>query len=64
MALTAVATGAITWVGYAQGWKSGIAIGLAVAMSSTAIVARMLSDSFELHSRSGRQTMGVVLFQD
>lgn len=64
MALTAVATGAITWVGYAQGWKSGIAIGLAVAMSSTAIVARMLSDSFELHSRSGRQTMGVLLFQD
>ncbi len=33
-------------------------------MSSTAIVARMLSDSFELHSRSGRQTMGVLLFQD
>ncbi len=64
MALTAAATCAITWVGYGQGWKSGVAIGLAVAMSSTAIVARMLSDSFELHSRSGRQTMGVLLFQD
>jgi predicted Kef-type K+ transport protein len=35
-----------------------------VAMSSTVIVARMLSDRFELHSRSGRQTMGVLLFQD
>jgi CPA2 family monovalent cation:H+ antiporter-2 len=33
-------------------------------MSSTAIVAKMLSDRFELHSRSGRQTMGVLLFQD
>ena len=64
MALTAVATGAITWFGYGQGWKSGTAIGLAVAMSSTAIVARMLSESFDLHSRSGRQTMGVLLFQD
>lgn len=64
MAMTAIATGLVTWVGYGQGWKSGIAVGLAVAMSSTAIVARMLSESFELHSRSGRQTMGVLLFQD
>ncbi len=64
MALTAAATGFITWMAYGQSWKSGIAIGLAVAMSSTAIVARMLSESFELHSRSGRQTMGVLLFQD
>ena len=64
MAITALASGLITWLGYGQGWKSGVAIGLAVAMSSTAIVARMLSDSFELHSRSGRQTMGVLLFQD
>jgi len=64
MALTALGTGLITWWGYGQGWRSGVAIGLAVAMSSTAIVARMLSERFELHSRSGRQTMGVLLFQD
>ena len=64
MVVTALCTGLVTWIGYGQGWKSGVAIGLAVAMSSTAIVARMLSDSFELHSRSGRQTMGVLLFQD
>jgi CPA2 family monovalent cation:H+ antiporter-2 len=64
MAITALATGLITWAGYGQGWKSGIAVGLAIAMSSTAIVARMLSESYELHSRSGRQTMGVLLFQD
>ena len=64
MMLTALITGLVTWLAYGQGWKSGIVIGLAVAMSSTAIVARMLSDNFELHSRSGRQTMGVLLFQD
>ena len=64
MVLTALITGLVTWLAYGQGWKSGIVIGLAVAMSSTAIVARMLSDNFELHSRSGRQTMGVLLFQD
>ena len=64
MALTAIGTGLATALAYGQGWRSGIAVGLAVAMSSTAIVARMLSDRFELHSRSGRQTMGVLLFQD
>jgi CPA2 family monovalent cation:H+ antiporter-2 len=64
MALTALGTGLATALAYGQGWRSGIAVGLAVAMSSTAIVASMLSDRFELHSRSGRQTMGVLLFQD
>jgi CPA2 family monovalent cation:H+ antiporter-2 len=62
--LTAGGTLLATWLGYQQGWKAGVAVGLAVAMSSTAIVARMLSERFELHSRSGRQTMGVLLFQD
>ena len=64
MTLTALGTGLVTVLAYGQDWRSGIAVGLAVAMSSTAIVARMLSDRFELHSRSGRQTMGVLLFQD
>ena len=64
MALTALGTGLVTVLAYGQGWKSGVAVGLAVAMSSTAIVARMLSERIELHSRSGRQTMGVLLFQD
>ena len=64
LALTVLGTGLVTVLAYGQGWKSGIAVGLAVAMSSTAIVARMLSERFDLHSRSGRQTMGVLLFQD
>jgi CPA2 family monovalent cation:H+ antiporter-2 len=62
--VTAAATALITWFGYGQSWRAGMAVGLAVAMSSTAIVAKMLSERFELHSRSGRQTMGVLLFQD
>jgi K+:H+ antiporter len=64
MALTVLGTALVTWLGYGQGWRAGIAVGLAVAMSSTAIVAKLLSERFELHSRSGRQTMGVLLFQD
>lgn len=62
--LTALATTLAAIYGYGQNWEVGLVVGLAVAMSSTAIVARMLSERFELHSRSGRQTMGVLLFQD
>lgn len=64
MGLTAAGTTLVAWLGYGIEWHSGLAVGLAVAMSSTAIVAKMLSERFELHSRSGRQTMGVLLFQD
>jgi monovalent cation:H+ antiporter-2, CPA2 family len=64
MLLTVAGAMLAAWLGYGQGWRAGLAIGLAVAMSSTAIVAKLLSDRFELHSRSGRQTMGVLLFQD
>ncbi|HLA34788.1 MAG TPA: cation:proton antiporter, partial [Rhodocyclaceae bacterium] len=63
-AATALGAGLATCLLYGQSANAGIAVGLAVAMSSTAIVAKMLSERFELHSRSGRQTMGVLLFQD
>ncbi len=46
------------------GWKPGIALGGAVAMSSTAILGKMLSERLELGSVHGRQIMGVLLFQD
>lgn len=62
--LTACATTLVAMYGYGQRWEVGLVVGLAASMSSTAIVARILSERFELHSRSGRQTMGVLLFQD
>lgn len=64
LAFTASGAMLIAIHGYGQDWRAGLAVGLAVAMSSTAIVAKLLSERFELHSRSGRQTMGVLLFQD
>lgn len=64
MFLTALGTLFVVWLGYDQGWRSGFAVGLAVAMSSTAIMAKMLAERFELHSRHGRRTMAVLLFQD
>ncbi|CAB1367989.1 cation:proton antiporter [Denitratisoma oestradiolicum] len=62
--LTVAGTALLTGLIYDQGWRTSLVVGLAVAMSSTAIVAKMLSERLELHSRSGRQTMGVLLFQD
>jgi len=46
------------------GWQVGLVLGGVLAMSSTAIVSKMLSDRLELRSAHGRQIMGVTLFQD
>ncbi|WIM05411.1 MAG: monovalent cation:proton antiporter-2 (CPA2) family protein [Candidatus Nitricoxidivorans perseverans] len=45
-------------------WSAGIALGGALAMSSTAILSRLLADRRELGARHGREVMGVLLFQD
>lgn len=45
-------------------WQGAVALGAAVAMSSTAIVAKMMSERLELESEHGRRVMGVLLFQD
>jgi CPA2 family monovalent cation:H+ antiporter-2 len=46
------------------GWRTGLALGGALAMSSTAILAKMLADRLELGSQHGRTIIGVLLFQD
>ena len=43
---------------------TGLALGGALAMSSTAIVSKMLAERTELNSTHGRDVMGVLLFQD
>jgi CPA2 family monovalent cation:H+ antiporter-2 len=45
-------------------WQAGLALGGALAMSSTAIVSKMLSERLELTTQHGRQIVGVLLFQD
>ena len=45
-------------------WMASIALGGALAMSSTAIVSKMLAERLELQSVHGRQVMGALLFQD
>ena len=45
-------------------WQMGLALGGALAMSSTAIVMRMLAERLQLETPHGRQIVGVLLFQD
>lgn len=45
-------------------WQSGIAIGLCLALSSTAIVLQSLSERGLLNSQAGNNAFAVLLFQD
>ena len=46
------------------GWQGAIVLGGAMAMSSTAIVVKMMAERLELESEHGRRIIGVLLFQD
>ncbi len=50
-----------TWL---LSWQGSLVLGAAMAMSSTAIVVKMMAERLELESPHGRQVMGVLLFQD
>jgi len=45
-------------------WQASFALGGALAMSSTAIVVKMLTERLELESEHGRKIIGILLFQD
>ena len=45
-------------------WPVAFVIGSALAMSSTAIVSKILAERVDLNSRHGRLSIGVLLFQD
>ncbi len=45
-------------------WQAAVALGGALAMSSTAIVVKLMAERLELESEHGRRVMGVLLFQD
>jgi monovalent cation:H+ antiporter-2, CPA2 family len=46
------------------GYAGALVLGSAVAMSSTAIVVKLMADRLELDSEHGKRVMGVLLFQD
>jgi len=45
-------------------WQGAVVLASAMAMSSTAIVVKLMADRLELESEHGRRVMGVLLFQD
>ena len=47
-----------------QSWQAGLILGGILAMSSTAIITKVLAEQTQLHSAHGKQIMGVLLFQD
>ena len=59
--LLAVVVGALLW---GVSWQASVALGGALAMSSTAILSKLLTDRRELDAAHGREVMGVLLFQD
>ncbi len=63
MAATMALTAALA-VAFGLSWSAGVALGGLLAMSSTAILSKLLAERLELDSAHGREVMGVLLFQD
>jgi CPA2 family monovalent cation:H+ antiporter-2 len=45
-------------------WQTSVALSGALAMSSTAIVVKLMAERLELETEHGKRVMGVLLFQD
>ncbi len=54
----------LTGQDWRMGWQGAVVLGGAIAMSSTAIVVKMMAERLELESEHGRRVIGVLLFQD
>jgi len=63
VAVTILIVMAVAWI-LDLDWRVGLALGGALAMSSTAIVIKMLTERGEQNTPHGRQVIGVLLFQD
>src|SRR5258708_34549678 len=59
-----IALGVAAALALGGSWQAGVALGGILAMSSTAVVSKLLAERLELESVHGRQVMGVLLLQD
>ncbi|MFO1285194.1 MAG: cation:proton antiporter [Rubrivivax sp.] len=55
---------ALTGQAWEMSWRGAVVLGGAIAMSSTAIVVKLMAERLELESEHGRRVMGILLFQD
>ena len=63
MAFTVVATLAVG-LAFLSGWRVALFLGFLIALSSTAIVLKVLTDKGEIDAPHGRLATGVLIFQD
>ncbi|MEY4882177.1 MAG: hypothetical protein RIS34_31 [Pseudomonadota bacterium] len=49
---------------WSMSWQTALALSGALAMSSTAIVVKLMVERLEMESEHGKRIMGVLLFQD
>lgn len=63
LAATALAVVAGTML-LGEHWQSAVGLGMAMALSSTAIVLKLLLERGEIDSAHGRVALGILLFQD
>ncbi len=59
-----VATAFFAVIGPATGWLESFYLGVAVALSSTVIIVKILYEKRELETWAGRLTLGVLVLQD
>ena len=67
LALVTCGSMALAWLVptlWHMGWQTALVLAGAMAMSSTAIVVKMMADRLELESEHGQRVMGVLLLQD
>lgn len=66
VAVMALTLGLARWApsSYQLHWQNALVLGGALAMSSTAIIIKLLQDRGELASEQGKRAIGVLLFQD
>ncbi|MBI3156795.1 MAG: cation:proton antiporter [Burkholderiales bacterium] len=63
-ALLALGWQRLTGEGWRMGWQGAVVLGGAAAMSSTAIVVKLMAERLELEAEHGRRVIGILLFQD
>lgn len=63
VAITAIAFGALGYL-FGYGWKMSLAVGMALSLSSTALVLQILQEKNLLKTPIGETSFSVLLFQD
>ena len=64
VALTLALIAAVGWAALGLRWNEAVAVGMILALSSTAIVLQTLNEKKLTHTEGGRASLAVLLFQD